>query len=105
VTCPYCQTETVEVARKAWFLTGFVLAARYGTRHFVGCRGCVNNQLRKTLFATALGGWWSIPWGLATPIVIVQNLWQFSDKPSDDELERLKNAGVANSQPRPRSRA
>ena len=34
--CPHCEKATVETAREYWFLYGFVLACRYGTKVVVG---------------------------------------------------------------------
>lgn len=75
VLCSRCGLRPVDVAKKAWFLYGFLLFARYGSKIFVGCKKCVNEQVRGSLGLSAVGGWWCFPWGLGTPFVILQNLW------------------------------
>lgn len=74
ISCPVCGVERIEVAHKLWFMHGFILVARYGTRTIVGCAQCVRQKSVRELAVNAVGGWWCFPWGIATPAVIVQNL-------------------------------
>lgn len=74
IQCPHCHTHNVEASRKPWFLHGFLLFARYGTKTIIGCKSCVTQKTWVNFFVTLVGGWWCIPWGLFTPIVLVQNL-------------------------------
>jgi DnaJ-domain-containing protein 1 len=73
--CPFCETRNVEATRKVWFLHGIVIAARYGKRTFIGCPRCLNREVWKNLVTCTLVGWWCFPWGIGTPIVILQNLF------------------------------
>lgn len=74
ISCPVCGVERIEVAHKLWFMHGFILVARYGTRTIVGCAQCVRQKSVRELAVNAVGGWWCFPWGIGTPAVIVQNL-------------------------------
>lgn len=61
---------------------GFILFTRYGSKTVVGCRECVRGEVLRNLGINAIAGWWCIPWGIATPLVVVQNLatlWMPSD--------------------------
>lgn len=92
--CQHCESNPVEVVRKVWFLQSYLVFARYGTRFYVGCRPCVNRQIRRSLLVSSLAGWWSIPWGLGTPAVIAQNLLALVARSEDDEAHRLSSAGL-----------
>jgi len=72
--CPHCGQRPIAAARKPWFIQSFVFVTRYGTKVFIGCRECVRAKVQSNLLTSALVGWWGIPWGLGTPLVIVQNL-------------------------------
>src|SRR5437899_376480 len=74
IDCPHCDAAPIEVAKKTWFMRGFLLFARYGSRTHVGCRRCVNRKVRADLVASLLFGWWCVPWGAGTPLVVLQNL-------------------------------
>jgi hypothetical protein len=94
ILCPHCGTRFVEVAKKAWFLQGLLLFARYGTKTFVGCTLCVNAALRQNLVTCLLAGWWSFPWGLFTPLVLIQNLLALSIPPPGALHQVLRDAGL-----------
>jgi hypothetical protein len=93
-TCPHCQSEPATVVRRVWFIQSFVIFARYGVRFVVGCRGCAQRAVLRNLATTALSGWWSIPWGLATPVVLAQNVVQLVVRSEDEERERLAGLGL-----------
>ncbi len=94
VLCPRCGTRFVEVAKKTWFLHGLVFVVRYGTRTHVGCRTCVNRSVLQNLFVCLLGGWWCFPWGLFTPLVLVQNLIALLIAPPGSLMDVLQKAGI-----------
>jgi len=96
--CPCCGVRPVETAKKVWVLRGFLIFARYGEGVLIGCEQCVNEQVQKQLLGNALFGWWSVPWGLATPFVLVQNLLALYRPPSASQetlAEALRNNGVS----------
>jgi len=64
----------VDTARTAWYIQGFLIIARYGSRAYVGCAACTRNKVAGSLVMSSLLGWWCFPWGLGTPVVILQNL-------------------------------
>lgn len=74
ILCPHCQQRHVEVAKRTWFLYSFLLFASYGSKVHMGCRICVDQQVWQNFGKCLVGGWWSIPWGLFTPVVLIQNL-------------------------------
>jgi DnaJ-domain-containing protein 1 len=93
--CPTCGKHRISEARTFWFLHGMVLAARYGTRTIAGCRYCVAEEGLKILAINALTGWFSVPWGLGTPVVILQNLCALILKPNTSGLESVfRRAGI-----------
>ena len=68
IQCPLCQQrEFIETASKVWFMYGFILFTRYGSRVHIGCRACVRQQVASSLLKNLLGGWWCIPWGSSRP--------------------------------------
>jgi hypothetical protein len=79
---------------KLWFLQGFLLFARYGTRFEVGCRPCVRSRISARLVANLLFGWWCFPWGIGTPFVVLQNLAAFATPGEGALNELLTLAGV-----------
>jgi hypothetical protein len=93
VTCPHCSTGKVETIRKVWFLYGFLIFARYGSKTLIGCETCVKNAVWKNFAVCLLGGWWCFPWGLATPVVLAQNLSAALTAPSPDK-ERADLEGI-----------
>lgn len=72
--CPHCESGFVEGAVKLWVIRGFVLFHRFGSRYEVGCSRCLSKRVRLNLLGNLLLGVWGFPWGLATPLVLVQNL-------------------------------
>jgi DnaJ-domain-containing protein 1 len=74
IDCPHCGVAAVAVAKKTWFMRGFLFFARYGSQTHVGCRRCVNMRIFYDLLASLVLGWWCFPWGLGTPLVVIQNL-------------------------------
>jgi hypothetical protein len=83
----------IQTIRRVWFLYGFLLIARYGSKNLIGCGHCVGRLAKQNLLKVTLGGWWCFPWGLATPIVIVQNLVATFGRPSP-ERERADMAAA-----------
>lgn len=74
ITCPVCGVRPVERAASLWTLRGRVFVARYGTVTRLGCAGCVRAARWHTARENLALGWWSVPWGLATPFVVAQNV-------------------------------
>ena len=74
IKCPHCEDGQVEVAKKLWFIQGWLIFTRYGTQTHVGCRPCVSRKVQQTTIRNLLFGWWCFPWGVATPVVVIQNL-------------------------------
>lgn len=95
ILCPYCGIRPVDTARKTWFLQGFLLFARYGTKLHVGCTSCVKRQVGISLASSAILGWWSFPWGLGTPFVIIQNLFQLLVSNRQSEVVLNEALGLA----------
>ncbi len=81
--CPYCQSAPIETVRRVWYLRSYVLFARYGSHFLVGCRSCTVRAIRRSLLINAATGWWGVPWGLGTPVVIAQNLLQLLARSED----------------------
>ncbi|MCA9323148.1 MAG: hypothetical protein KDB18_11285 [Salinibacterium sp.] len=96
IPCPHCKAEPIRVAKKVWFLYGFLIFARYGSKAVIGCRSCVQNQVLSNFGMVTLGGWWCIPWGLGTPFVMLQNLIALvSGRGDEDALgESLAAMGI-----------
>jgi DnaJ-domain-containing protein 1 len=94
VLCPHCGTRFVEVAKRTWFLYGLLLVARYGTVTHVGCLQCVNSLVEQNLVKCLLAGWWCFPWGLFTPVVLLQNLFTLATKPPGVLFDVLKELQV-----------
>jgi len=89
IPCAHCRTRPVQTVRTVWYLVGLVLLARWGRTRFVGCLSCTRTQALKLFLRTALVGWWSVPWGIATPLVLVQNLWSATRGPDRASLRSL----------------
>jgi DnaJ-like protein len=93
MTCPHCGTRTVETVRKVWFLHGFLLFARYGTKRIIGCRSCATREVWRNFSICLVGGWWCFPWGLGNPLVLLQNavaaLWVPTARDERQQLEKL----------------
>lgn len=74
--CPVCQERGVEVAAELKTIRGKIAYCELGTQWSVGCRGCVAGETWKVAMVNLLLGWWSFPWGLTTPGVVIGNLWR-----------------------------
>lgn len=72
--CPHCESAPVETVRTAWFLQGLLLFARWGSRSYVGCTSCTRNKVLGSLALSSVLGWWCFPWGIGTPVVLLQNV-------------------------------
>jgi DnaJ-domain-containing protein 1 len=95
IDCPICNSAPVSDVRTVWFLWGMLLVARYGHRTFVGCQSCVRRESFKSLIISGLAGWWCFPWGLGTPFIIVQNLWETCRPTSPRAVEdTLRKVGM-----------
>jgi DnaJ-domain-containing protein 1 len=95
VSCPHCQSARVVGAKKLYFMYGFLLAAQYGSRVEVGCDGCLSRRVGAQLLKNLCFGWWSVPWGVLTPIVVLTNAWQWLAAPNESFTEEvLAKAGI-----------
>src|SRR5690606_9950891 len=95
VACPHCGIRKVDAAKRLWALRGLILAARYGTMTLVGCTECVNQRAWKELLVNLAAGRWSFPWGLATPLVVLEELAQISlPSPVQAIEDALRRAGL-----------
>ena len=94
IECPHCENAQVEVAKDYWFIFGFLLFARYGSKTEVGCQPCVQRKGILNFILVLLFGWWCFPWGLGTPLALLQNLFALLTN-NDRKLEGvLENIGV-----------
>lgn len=73
IPCPHCGTRNIETVRSAWYIRGFLVFAQWGSNAYVGCLPCTRKKVLGSLAITTLIGWWCFPWGLGTPIVLIQN--------------------------------
>lgn len=94
IQCPHCQTARVELAVRLYFIRGFLLFCRYGSKYEVGCRSCVRTRITSAAVTTLVTGWWSYPWGVATPYVVLQNLWQLGKAAPGCLAEFLRLVGI-----------
>jgi DnaJ-domain-containing protein 1 len=95
VACPYCTVRRVARAKHIWFIRGQVFTARYGSITVVGCTRCVRSKVGTEFLSNLLLGWWGLPWGLATPFVVLQNLIEMLLPASDAMLEEaLRCTGI-----------
>jgi DnaJ-domain-containing protein 1 len=95
ITCPHCGVRLVDAAKRLWILRGFILAARYGTVTLVGCTPCVRAQVTRELWTNLAAGWWCFPWGLGTPLVVLQNLIELLAPATAGAIEdALQRAGL-----------
>lgn len=74
IPCPHCGFRNVEGAQRLWLIRGFLIFARFGSTWEIGCSACLRSRITANLIANLLFGWWCFPWGLGTPIAVVQNL-------------------------------
>lgn len=89
LACPHCHTNRVETVRKAWYIQGFLLFARYGSKPYIGCASCTRSKVLQRMAVTTFFGWWCFPWGLGTPLALVQNLASVAGGPDEAGLRRL----------------
>lgn len=89
VACPHCGSRPVATAKRLWFMYGLVLVARYGSQTVVGCGDCARSQALRMILVNAVAGWWCFPWGLGTPIVILQNLLELVRPQNTALIEEL----------------
>lgn len=87
--CPHCGVRKVETVRHAWFIQGFLLFARYGSKAHIGCDSCTRKKVITSAVISGLFGWWCFPWGLGTPFVLIQNLAAMTGPPSEAALRGL----------------
>lgn len=73
VPCPHCGERNIETVRNAWFVQGFLIFARWGSRSHVGCASCTRSKVLGSMALSGVIGWWCVPWGLGTPLVLAQN--------------------------------
>jgi len=86
IPCPICHLRPVETAERLRFIRGMVIISKSGYLRVLGCSECVAVEARREALRTFLLGWWSIPWGLLTPFVVLQNLWKSRRRPNEREL-------------------
>lgn len=101
IPCPHCGFRSVEGAQRLWLIRGFLIFARFGSTWEIGCSSCLQSRITVNLIANLLFGWWSFPWGLATPIAVVQNLLaygasSYSRRNNLDSLLREVGLGTGN---------
>jgi hypothetical protein len=97
IPCPICRERPITVLKKAWYLEGYVVYIRYGSRSLIGCTECVNRELWESFWRTVMRGWWSYLFFL-TPLVLLQNVIQIrlpDEKFSADLTYHLRQAGVS----------
>jgi uncharacterized tellurite resistance protein B-like protein len=94
ITCPHCERAQVEVAKDFWFIYGFLIFVRFGSKTAVGCQSCVQSKGITNFVLVLLFGWWCFPWGLGVPFALLQNLFSLASN-NDKKLEEvLHNVGV-----------
>lgn len=89
ITCPHCKQRQVEGAQTLWYLYGLLLLASYGSRTEIGCRRCLRSKATTNLVLCSLAGWWCFPWGLGTPLVMIQNIAALVTCPDEGKLRQL----------------
>jgi DnaJ-domain-containing protein 1 len=95
IQCPHCEQRKVEVAKDFWFIYGFLIIARYGSKTIIGCQSCVQSKGIINLGLVALFGWWCFPWGLGTPFALLQNLVSLGTNNDKKLREVLHKVGVS----------
>lgn len=94
ITCPHCQSRPVDSVRQFSVLRGLLLTAQSGAVTVIGCRPCVRAKGRAAMMRNLALGWWSLPWGLLTPFVVLQNLFAIC-KPGAGPLDdALRSCGI-----------
>jgi DnaJ-domain-containing protein 1 len=81
--------RTVETARKMNVMRGMVIAFRWGSVSLVGCCECVSQQCRATTGQNLLLGWWSFVGLIATPLTLLQNVYNLSSRPNSKVLKEV----------------
>lgn len=95
VPCPHCERNLIEDARELWFVQGLLVVTRYGTRRHIGCASCVRGKIIANLLEVVVTGWWSMYGVLATPFVILQNVFALVTGPDEGSLRSfLRDAGI-----------
>lgn len=87
--CPHCDDGKIETVREVWFIQGFLLFSRFGTKRFVGCLKCTRSKALGSLALSSVLGWWCFPWGLGTPFVMLQNTVSALGGPNEAGLRKL----------------
>lgn len=87
--CPHCGVAKVETSNDVWYIQGFLIFARYGSKTVYGCAPCVRSKTVGSLALSSVLGWWCFPWGLGTPFVMVQNVVAISTTNDDSGLRSL----------------
>jgi DnaJ-domain-containing protein 1 len=93
--CPHCDRANVELAVEIGYIRGLLFVCRYGSRVEIGCGACVRRRVGEAAVRNLLFGWWCVPWGIATPFVVIQNLAMLCVRPPGKLADALKRAGLA----------
>lgn len=72
--CSSCGFRRATGVTKLWVIRGFLIFHRFGSVPEITCDFCRSSVVIQHFFKNLLFGWWGFPWGLGTPIVLVQNL-------------------------------
>lgn len=75
-SCPTCEGGHVEAAAELKTIRGYLVYCTVGAIWAVGCKTCVSKEARRVAGRNMLTGWWSFPWGLTTPVVVIGNIWR-----------------------------
>ena len=89
IMCKQCGKRPVNTVKKVWFIEGVLFASKRGTKTLVGCEECIRAEVMSHLREHGTKGWLSVPWGLATPFVMAQNLYEAFRAHNEDELRQL----------------
>ncbi|SVD93397.1 uncharacterized protein METZ01_LOCUS446251, partial [marine metagenome] len=79
----------VETARKMNVVRGMVIAIRWGSVSLVGCCGCVARRCREVTGQNLVLGWWSFIGLIATPLTLLQNVYNLSSRPNSKVLKEV----------------
>lgn len=91
-TCEHCGERPIEGAGETWYVYGILLFAWWGKEAWISCGPCHRRKAAQRLLLTSVLGWWCFPWGLGTPIVMVQNIAALVGGPSKERLAALQQA-------------
>ncbi|MBT3223087.1 MAG: TerB family tellurite resistance protein [Proteobacteria bacterium] len=89
ILCRQCGKRPVTTVRNVWYIEGVLFASRRGTKVFVGCDECARAEVMACLRQHGTTGWLSVPWGLGTPFVVVQNLYEVFRANNEEQLRLL----------------